>query len=265
MSLVFDMAKKIGSERSVKTKRAQDCLVALSLEALERGSAVASPAPVMHGTGEGDGIGRKESCTGRKQNRTGRKQKRSKDIRIRTGRKQGRRGRDQTGRKRDRRGRDQRGRDQTGRKRDEAGRKRLNRREKKRRTLNVRHQWACLLLQGVKTVEVRTWPLGRRQGEEHWIEETWGGKKPRGFKNFLVGVITFKDDFQYTSYSHFRSDELRHQIPAGSPFDWDVAQTPVLYGWTVDDVCRLVKPLPAAAIKGGIGAKPVTRRGTFKS
>ena len=102
-SLVFDMAMKIGSVRSVKTRRAQDRMVALdmriqkkraSLEALECGSAVASLAPVMHGTGEGDGIGRKESCTGRKQNRTGRKQERSrcKDIRIRTGRK-----RDQTG------------------------------------------------------------------------------------------------------------------------------------------------------------------------
>ena len=240
MSLVFDMAMKLGSVRSVKTRR-------------ERGSAVASLAPVMHGTGEGDGIGRKASCTGRKQNRTGRKQERSrrKDIRVRTwtGRKQDRQGRDQTGRKQDCSGRNQ---------------SRLNRRRKKRRTLNVQHQWACLLLQGVKTVEVRTWPLGRRQGEEHWIEETGGDKPPLGFKNFLVGVITFKDDFQYTSYSHFRSDEHRHQIPAGSPFDWDVVKTSVLYGWTVDDVCRLAKPLPAAAIKGTIGAKPITRRGTFK-
>ena len=261
MSLVFDMVMKIGSVRSVKTRRAEDRMVVLdmriqkkraSLEALERGFAVVSLAPVMHGTWEGDGIGRNVSCTGRKQNRTGRKQKRSKDIRIRTGRKRDQRGRDQTGRKQDRKGRNQ------------TGRKQLNRREKKRRTLNVQHQWACLLLQGVKTVEVRTWPLGRRQGEEHWIEETGGDKRPRGFKNFLVGVITFKEDFQYTSYSHFRSDEHRHQIPAGSPFDWDTWKTKVLYGWTVDDVCRLAKPLPAAAIKGTIGAKPIKRRGTFK-
>ena len=62
MSLVFDMAKTIGSVRSVKIKKAQDLLVAwdmriqkkrASLEALERGSTVASLAPVMHGTGEG--------------------------------------------------------------------------------------------------------------------------------------------------------------------------------------------------------------------
>ena len=119
MSLVFDMAMKIGSVRSVKTRRAQDRMVALdmriqkkraSLEALERGSAVASLARVKHGTGEGDGIGRKESCTVRKQNRTGRKQKRSKDIRIRTGRKQ-----DRPGRKQDRLGRKQ-DRNQAGRK-----------------------------------------------------------------------------------------------------------------------------------------------------
>ena len=207
MSLVFDMAKKIGSVRSVKPKRAQDRLVEwdmriqkkrASLEALERGFAVVSLALVMHGTWEGDGIGRNVSCIGRKQNRTGRKQERSrrKDIRVRT----------RTGRKQDRQGRDQTGRQQDRSWRNQTGRKQLNRGRKKQRTLNVRHQWACLLLQGVKTVEVRTWPLGRRQGEEHWIEETGGDKRPRGFKKFLVGVITFKEDVQYTSYSHFRSD-----------------------------------------------------------
>ena len=103
MSLVFDMVMKIGSVRSVKTRRAEDRMVVLdmrilkkraSLEALERGFAVVSLAPVKHCTWEGDGIGRNVSCTGRKQNRTGRKQERSrrKDIRVRT----------RTGRKQDR-------------------------------------------------------------------------------------------------------------------------------------------------------------------
>ena len=56
----------VALDKRIQKKRA-------SLEALERGSTVASLAPVMHGTGAGDGIGRRESCTGRKQNRTGRK------------------------------------------------------------------------------------------------------------------------------------------------------------------------------------------------
>ena len=128
----------------------------------------------------------------------------------------------------------------------------------------MRHQWARLLLQGAKTVEVRTFALGRRQGEEHWIEETGGTKPPRGFKNFVVGLIKFKGDFQYTSYAHFRSDEICHQIPAGSAFDWDVAQTPLLYGWAVDYVRRLANPRPAALIKGMIGAKPIKHGGTFE-
>ena len=121
------------------------------------------------------------------------------------------------------------------------------------------------MLQGGKTVEVRTYPLGRRQGEQHWIEETGGNKPPRGFKNSVVGLIMFKGDFQYTSYAHFRSDELCHQIPAGSAFDWDAAKTLVLYGWAVDYVLRLANPRPAAAIKGMIGAKPTKRRGTLKA
>ena len=105
----------------------------------------------------------------------------------------------------------------TGRKQDRSDRKTLD-----LRTLNVQHQWARLLLQGAKIAEVRTFNLGRRQGEEHWIEETGGNKPPLGFKNFIVGVIKFKGDCQYTSYSHFRSDEVCHQIPAGSSFDWEL-------------------------------------------
>ena len=133
-----------------------------------------------------------------------------------------------------------------------------------RRTLNVQHQWARLLLQGATTVEVRSYPLGRRQGEEHWIEVTRGNKPPRGFKNSVVGLIKSKGDFQYTSYAHFRSDELCHKIPAGFAFDWDVAKTPLLYGWAVDYVRRLANPRPAAVMKGMIGAKPIKRRGTFE-
>ena len=116
VSLVLVMAVKIGSVLSVKMRRAQDRMAALdkiiqnyraSLGALERGSAVASIVLAMDGTGEGVGIGRKESCTGRKQNRTGRKRDRSgrKQIRIRTGQKQDRSGRIDTRRKRDRSGR----------------------------------------------------------------------------------------------------------------------------------------------------------------
>ena len=112
------------------------------------------------------------------------------------------------------------------------------------------------LLRGAKTVEVRTYLLGRRQEEEHWIEDTGGNKPPRGFKNSVVGLIKFKVDFQYTSYAQLQSDELCHQIPAGSAFDWDVAKTnTLLYGWAVDYVRRLANPRPAAVIKGMIGAK----------
>ena len=47
--------------------------------------------------------------------------------------------------------------------------------------------------------------------------------------------------------------------------DYDVLHGPdISPDGHAPDVCRLVKPLPAAAIKETIGAKPIKRRGSFK-
>ena len=119
------------------------------------------------------------------------------------------------------------------------------------------------MLLGTKPLEVRKYPLDRRQGEEFYIEETGGKKAPRGFKNSIVGIIRFKSDFKYTYYQHFRDDEHRHRIPEGSEFDWDPSVDLDLYGWGVDYVKRYVNCLRPAEVKGVIGAKALKRRGTF--
>ena len=119
------------------------------------------------------------------------------------------------------------------------------------------------MLLGTKTVEARKYPLDGRQGEELYIEETGGKKPPRGFKNSIVAIIRFKNDFKYISYQHFRDDEPRHRIPEGSEFDWDPSVHVDLYGWEVDYVKRYVNSLRPAAVKGAIGAKALKRRGAF--
>ena len=131
-------------------------------------------------------------------------------------------------------------RDRKGRKQDRKGRKqKRGRRDRLRmqtlRTLNFQRPWAQLLVRGVKTVEVRTYPMRNRQGEDHYVEETGGKKAPRGFKNAIVGTIRFKGDFKYTSYQPFRDDEARHCILAGSEFDWDQSTNG-------DPKCRTMPP-----------------------
>ena len=66
----------------------------------------------------------------------------------------------------------------------------------------------------------------------------------------------------YTSYQHFRDDEHRHCIAAGSEFDWDQSADQDMYGWEVDYVERFVNPVAPAATKGPLGAKGLIRKFT---
>ena len=217
-----------------------------------------------------DRSGRRQDRTGRKQDRAGRKQDRVRTGRKqdRTGRKQDRTGREQvrvrTGRKQDRTGRkqDRTGRVRTSRKQDRTGRVRFElRTQRKLRGLNVQQPWARLLLDGTKTVEVRTYPLKSYKMEMLHLIETGGRKASPDFRTCTIGQIQFESDFQYTSLEVFRDDERRHCIPRGSPFDWRPDVTPKLYGWIVCDAAYYVKPKSKPSKRGMIGSKEYLSRG----
>ena len=135
--------------------------------------------------------------------------------------------------------------------------------QKTLRTLNVQRPWAQLLIRGDKPVEVRTYRLVNRVGEDFYVEETVGQRPQRGFENGIVGTIRFKGDFKYTSYQHFRDDESRHCIPEGSAFDWDPSTGQDLYGWEVDSVERYVNRAAPAAVEGVVGAKALQPKVSF--
>jgi len=178
-----------------------------------------------------------------------------------SGRQQDRRGRkqDRSGRKQDRSGRKQ---DRSGRKQDRSGDCRDRRVQKKMKGLNVQKPWARALLEGTKTVEVRTYPLGKKGfeiGVDYCVTETCG----KADLAREVGTVRFKEEFEYANLDAFRNDEHRHCIPEGSPYDWQLATTPKLYGWVVDVARPFVKPIPPPAKRGMIGSKATRRRATY--
>ena len=134
--------------------------------------------------------------------------------------------------------------------------------QKKLRGLNVQQPWARLLLDGTKTVEVRTYPLRSYKMEMLHLIETGGRKASPDFKTCTIGQIRFESDFQYTSLEAFHEDERRHCIPRGSQFDWQPDVTPQLYGWIVYDVTYYAKPKGKPSKRGMIGSKPYLSRGT---
>lgn len=184
------------------------------------------------------------------------------------------------------------------------------------RGLNIQRPWARLILDGVKTVEARRYPLKGYGGELLWIIETPGrgplakmnsvhlaaalrsGTLPSGLgagagsvtssgsrrrlrrtsrdasrccapavaaataAARIVGVVRFREHFEYESYDHWRSDAKRHCVPSGSDFDWQ-PQTGPMYGWLVDSARALAEPQPGPEQKGMIGSRAVTRMALF--
>merc|ERR1712187_177191 len=88
------------------------------------------------------------------------------------------------------------------------------------RGINIQQPWAGLILQKVKTVEARRYPLNNYKNERLWVIETPGKYAPKEGGARIVGVVRFSKDMKYTSYEQWDSDRVRHCVPKGSSFDW---------------------------------------------
>ena len=118
------------------------------------------------------------------------------------------------------------------------------------RGLNIQWPFSQLILGGVKTVEVRRYPLGHRNpnilaDELVWLIETRGtpnasanaivdsfsvGDRPRRAQ--IVGIIAFSTSECYTDMKAFREDARSHCIKQGSDMDWDGKGE--MFAWNID-------------------------------
>ena len=136
-----------------------------------------------------------------------------------------------------------------------------------------------MILDGLKTVEARTYKLTGYLNEDLWIIETPGkgrrgesyigvngkltkhGHSPTSVAR-IIGIVRFGSSFQYTDLAHWHNDEESHRIPEGSFFDWQgpkSKKTPKMYGWKVTSAQALVVPQQRPDKKGMIGCKAIKR------
>ena len=136
------------------------------------------------------------------------------------------------------------------------------------RSLNVRWPFASLLRVGLKTVELRTYPLASRfhTGEWLWLVETRGTRRnleasafdrdldpalvmhikedPRATR--AIAMIRFGEVGTYDNLDSFRRDRARHLVAPGSRFEWDGKRS--LYYWKVRDVIPLQHDVPVVNV-----------------
>lgn len=114
--------------------------------------------------------------------------------------------------------------------------------------INIQTPWSELLINGVKSVETRTYPLPEKYvGEELALIETPG--RYGRFKARIIGTITFSHSFKYPHQKAWQDDYNRHCVAVDDPiYNWKDDKPK--YGWVVSKVTKFDKPVDIRKRKG---------------
>ena len=114
--------------------------------------------------------------------------------------------------------------------------------------INIQTPWSELLINEVKSVETRSYPLPEKyMGEELALIETPG--RYGRFKARIIGTITFSHSFKYPDQKAWQDDYNRHCVAVDDPiYNWKDDKPK--YGWVVSKVTKFDKPLDIRKRKG---------------
>ena len=101
------------------------------------------------------------------------------------------------------------------------------------KVLSIKEPWASLIIEGKKTLELRTWSTRYRGPLLIHRSGKCGG---------IVGVVELVDIVQIESSTHFLSLRDKHQAP-------DTLYQEGLYGW----ILKNTKPIAFIPCKGQLG------------
>jgi hypothetical protein len=112
--------------------------------------------------------------------------------------------------------------------------------------INIQYPISIEILEGVKTIETRTYSIPKKFiNKPLWLIETPG--KRGNFKARAVAIIVFGQSFSYQSRNEFYKDFKKHRVSRNSPWAWkDVAK----WGWPIQSVKIIKKPFQVPAKRG---------------
>jgi len=114
--------------------------------------------------------------------------------------------------------------------------------------LHIQHPWAQLIMDGVKTIETRHYPLPPKYiKRDILIVETPG--KSKKFESRVVGIVQFRECFEYDSKKQFDSDLDKHNVHPDSEFYWSPTK-PKKWGWVISKSVKFKTPFRAPKKRG---------------
>jgi hypothetical protein len=107
--------------------------------------------------------------------------------------------------------------------------------------INIQAPIARMILEGIKTIETRTYPIpAAYRGQKMIVIETPG---PKGkFKARMIGFVTFGASFEYLTEKAFYADSAKHCVTPDSPWHWVEGKRK--FGWPVLEVKLWSEPKP---------------------
>lgn len=114
--------------------------------------------------------------------------------------------------------------------------------------INIQTPWSELLINAIKSVETRSYPLpDKYAGEELALIETPG--RYGRFKARIIGTIIFSHSFKYPHQKAWQDDHNRHCVAVDDPiYNWKDDKPK--YGWVVSKVTKFDKPLDIRKRRG---------------
>ena len=114
--------------------------------------------------------------------------------------------------------------------------------------INIQTPWSELLINEVKSVETRSYPLPEKYvGETLALIETPG--RYGRFKARIIGTITFSHSFKYPDQRAWQ-DDYNRQCVAVDYLIYNWKDDKPKYGWVVSKVTKFDKPLDIRKRRG---------------
>lgn len=114
--------------------------------------------------------------------------------------------------------------------------------------LNIQAPWSSLLINGLKTVETRSYHLPLKYvGVPLALIETPG--KSGKFKSRIIGLIYFGESFKYQDKHEWMNDYNRHLIE-NNHMDYGWSDSKPKYGWVVTNIEKFDKPVDPPRKRG---------------
>lgn len=120
--------------------------------------------------------------------------------------------------------------------------------------LNIQKPWCQYILDGLKTIETRHYPLPSQYvGKPILLIETPGELTG---KASIKGIVVFGESYLYRSKNSFYADSSKHLIrPTTTTFNWKPRKQK--WAWPVLTVQSLDRPLPKGLRRGIVFTKEI--------